>query len=149
MIWTKKEIEKIRSLRLSMVIDERMDGTKAREYIDYEIKRQFKQELPDFNIDPRDVKIAVETRDTVYGNTHVAYWQPDCDVVELLGGVGHEKVVQVPYQGAPVRMKALDTPLFNMKAPETGIPDLNDHMRDVTYQLYGWSTDRRWIYMER
>ena len=150
MIWTKKEIEKIRSIRLSMYVDERMEDTKAKEYIDYEIRRQFKQELPDFNIDPRDVKIVVDTSSKAYmGNTHVAYWQPDCNIAELLGGVGHEKIMQVPYQGALIMMKALNMSIYNMKAPETGIPDLNDHMREVVYELYGWSTSRKWIYTER
>ena len=152
MIWTKKEIEKIRSIRLSMYVDERMEDTKAKEYIDYEIRRQFKQELPDFNIDPRDVKIVVDTSSKAYmGNTHVAYWQPDCNIAELLGGVGHEKVVQVPYQGAPVHMKALnglDSILFEANRRTDDIdPFINT--REIVYELYGWSTSRKWIYTER
>ena len=154
MIWTKKEIEKIRSLRLSLYVDERLEGKKIGESIDFEIRRQFKAELPDFNIDPRDVKVYVDTSNKSYmGNTHVAHWSPDVNIVELLGGCGHEKVMQVQYQGMPVLFKALDEPLMstlfaaNAKHAVDGPPMPNT--RNITYELYGWSTDRRWIYTER
>ena len=153
MIWTKKEIGKVRSLRLSLFIDERLEDKKMAESINYEIKRQFKLELPDFQVDVQDILVQIDTsKKALGGNSHVAFWSPNTKVVELLGGVGHEQVYEVQYQGMPVMMKALDEPLGNTllmaNAKYSAGPPM-PNTRDITYELYGWSTDRRWIYTER